>query len=155
MQTRASTRAFARTIGSLALTGLLAYGIASIVRYGLIEREDLGPVCDAASAPWWCDARMLVIRAFLNDVFGWASVVCAAFALWRRSRGLAHLAVAVGTAGMVLYNFTWAGVGGIAGAMVLARLQANAMSATASTPGRNSHPGKSRWRPANTRPRST
>ena len=77
-----------RTILGLALVGGSAWLAATAVRYGLVEREDLGAVCDAATAPWWCHARMLVIRAFLHDVFGLVSVACAAAALWRRSRRL-------------------------------------------------------------------
>ena len=107
----------------VALAILVAWFAASALRYGLIEREDLGPLCEARWVPWWCHARMLVIRAFLHDLFGLASVAVAALALWRRSRVLALLAVAVGTCGMVLYNFTWSGVGVVGGALALARLQ--------------------------------
>ena len=120
--TPVTPRSLMRTILGLALVGGAAWLVATAVRYGLVEREDLGAVCDAATEPWWCHARMFVIRAFLHDVFGLASVACAAAALWRRSRRLAYAAVAVGVVGMVLYNFTWAGAGVIGGAMVLARL---------------------------------
>ena len=118
-----SPRVLVRSIAMVAVAILGAYVAAAAVRYGLIEREDLGQLCEARLAPWWCHARMLVIRAFLHDVFGLGSVAFAALALWRRSRGLALLAVAVGTCGMVLYNFTWSGVGVIGGALALARLQ--------------------------------
>jgi glycerol uptake facilitator-like aquaporin len=111
-----------RTLLGLGSVGAVAWLAAAAVRYGLVEREDLGAVCDAAMAPWWCQVRMLVIRAFVHDVFGLASLACAAAALWRRSRRLACAAVAIGVVGMVLYNFTWAGAGVIGGAMVLARL---------------------------------
>ena len=102
---------------------LVASAAATAVRYGLIERDDVGPVCDALSAPAWCTLRMLVIQGFLNDVYGRASVALAALALWRRSAIGAWLAVAVGTWGMVLYTFTWSGVGVLGGVMTLARLQ--------------------------------
>jgi hypothetical protein len=116
-------RLLTRMILGLTLVGVAAWLAATAVRYGLVERDDLGVVCDAATAHWWCHARMLVIRAFVHDVFGLASLACAAAALWRRSRRLAYAAVAVGVVGMVLYNFTWAGAGVIGGAMVLARLR--------------------------------
>lgn len=116
-------RGLLRTIATVLMTVLIAYALAATVRYGLIERDDLGPVCDAPSAPWWCELRMLVIRSFLNDVPGRASVVLAALAFWRRSAVAACLAVAVGTWGMVLYTFMWSSVGALGGAMVLARLQ--------------------------------
>jgi hypothetical protein len=113
----------ARTIARIAATVLVAYALAATVRYGLIEREDLGLICQSAAAPWWCEVRLLVIRAFLHDVFGLSSVVLAVVAAWRRSAAAAVLAVAVGTVGMVLYGFTWSGVGVLGGALVLARLQ--------------------------------
>jgi glycerol uptake facilitator-like aquaporin len=119
---RASSRAYlVSTLLGLAVVGVGAWLMATWIRYGLIERDDLGPICEAVSPPWWCDARMLVIQAFLHDVFGLASVASAILALWRRSRALAYLAVASGVVGMVLYNFTWAGAGVIGGAMILAR----------------------------------
>ena len=68
---------------------------------------------------------MLVIHAFLNDVFGRASVAFAALALWRRSAIAAYLALTVGTWGMMLYNFTWSGVGVLGGALALARCRAS------------------------------
>jgi len=116
---RHATRAFVR----IAATIVVAYAIATAVRYGLVERDDLGSICQSAASPWWCDLRMLVIRGFLNDAFGRASLVLAALAIWRRSVVAATLAVAIGTFGMVLYSFTWSGIGMLGGAMVLARLQ--------------------------------
>jgi len=102
---------------------VVAYAIATAVRYGLVERDDLGSICQSAASPWWCDLRMLVIRGFLNDVFGRASLALAALAIWRRSALAATLAVAIGTFGMVLYSFSWSGIGMLGGALVLARLQ--------------------------------
>ena len=105
------------------ISAVLAGAAAAALRFALIERDDLGPVCDAITAPWWCELRMLVIHAFLNDVFGRASVAFAALALWRRSPIAAYLALTVGTWGMMLYNFTWSGVGVLGGALAVARLQ--------------------------------
>ena len=117
------TRRALGTIVRIAVTGAFAYAVAATVRYGLIEREDLGLVCQSASPPWWCALRLLVIQAFIHDVFGLSSVALAALAAWRRSAVAAILAVAIGTFGMVLYGFTWSGVGVLGGALVLARLQ--------------------------------
>jgi len=114
-----ATRAFVRIVATV----VIAYAIATAVRYGLVERDDLGSICQSAASPWWCDLRMLVIRGFLNDVFGRTSLVLAALAIWRRSALAATLAVAIGTFGMVLYSFTWSGIGMLGGALVLARLQ--------------------------------
>ena len=112
-----------RVVTKIAVTGSAAYIAAAAVRYGLIERENLGLLCDTQAAPWWCSVRLLIIKAFLHDVFGLTSVALAAIAAWRRSGALAVAAVAVGTVGMVLYGFTWSGVGVLGGALVLARLQ--------------------------------
>jgi hypothetical protein len=112
-----------RAIATIALTAIVAYFGAATLRYGLIEREDLGLLCDTPAAPWWCSVRLLIIQAFLNDVFGLTSVALAAIAAWRRSAAAAVLAVAIGTFGMVLYGFTWSGIGVLGGALVLARLQ--------------------------------
>jgi glycerol uptake facilitator-like aquaporin len=112
-----------RTIASIFGAVLGACAVAVVVRWGLVERDDLGAVCEAVTAPWWCELRMLVIQAFLNDVFGRASVVLAGVAFWRRSPVAAYLALALGSWGMVLYTFTWSGVGVLGGAMALARLQ--------------------------------
>ena len=112
-----------RAIATIALTAIVAYLVAATVRYGLIEREDLGLLCQASSPPWWCSVRLLIIQAFLHDVFGLASVALAALGAWRRSAAAAVLAVAIGTVGMVLYGFTWSGIGVLGGALVLARLQ--------------------------------
>jgi len=111
-----------RVIATIALAGIVAYIVAATVRYGLIEREDLGLLCDTPAAPWWCSVRLLIIKAFLHDVFGLSSVLLAGAAAWRRSAAVAVLAVAIGTVGMVLYGFTWSGLGVLGGALVLARL---------------------------------
>ena len=116
-------RQAARATATIAATVVVAYAVAAAVRYGLIEREDLGLLCQGASPPSWCGLRLLIIQAFLHDVFGLASVALAAFAAWRRSAVAAVLAVAIGTVGMVLYGFTWSGIGVLGGALVLARLR--------------------------------
>jgi glycerol uptake facilitator-like aquaporin len=114
-----AARAGARIVATVGV----AYAIATAVRFGLVERDDLGSICQSAASPLWCDLRMLVIRGFLDDVYGRASLVLAALAIWRRSAVAATLAVAIGTFGMVLYSFTWSGIGLLGGALVLARLQ--------------------------------
>lgn len=113
----------ARAIARIATAGGMAYAAAAAVRYGLIEREDLGLLCQDAGSPWWCSVRLLIIQAFLHDVFGLSAVALATLAAWRRSALAATLAVVVGTVGMVLYGFTWSGVGVLGGGLVLARLQ--------------------------------
>ena len=113
-----------RVLATVALTCIVAYIVAVKVRYGLIEREDLGLLCDTPAAPWWCSVRaLIIIGAFVHDAFALTSMAFAAIAAWRRSGAFAVAAVAIGTFGMVLYGFTWSGVGVLGGALVLARLQ--------------------------------
>ena len=102
---------------------VVAYGFGAALRYGLIEREDLGLLCDSGSPPWWCGPRLFVIRAFLHDAFAIASLLSLGIAVWRRSLALALAAVALGTVGMVLYGFTWSGVGVLGGLLLAGRLQ--------------------------------
>jgi len=112
-----------RATGRVALTVLAAAAIAFALRFGLVERDDLGALCPDGQAQWWCGLRLLVVRAFQVNAFGMASVAFAALAVWRRSAIAAYAAVAIGTVGMVLYGFTWSAVGLLGGALVLARLQ--------------------------------
>jgi hypothetical protein len=116
-----SRRAYLRTVFAFALTLALASGLALGARYGLVERDDLGAACDVADPQWWCRGRMLLIHGFVFGVYGWASIACALLAVVRRSATLALVAIVIGTFGMVLYDFTWAGVGVVGGALALAR----------------------------------
>src|SRR5262245_60871511 len=114
-----------RALRLAATVMIAAYAVGAALRYGLIEREDLGLLCDSAVPPWWCGARLLVIRSFLNDVFAIASLLCLGFAAWRRSLQFALGAIALGTVGMVLYGFTWSGVGVLGGLLLAGRLQSD------------------------------
>jgi hypothetical protein len=116
-------RALLRSLLVLVVTVAVAYGFALGLRFGLVERDDLGAYCEVATPAWWCAVRILVIRGFLHGVYGYVSIVLAGLASWRRSAGLAYGGLVVGTLGMVLYDFTWSGVGVVASALVLARLQ--------------------------------
>jgi hypothetical protein len=117
----AGVRALKRVIPA----ALVGYAAGATLRYGLIEREDLGLLCEGLSPPAWCALRLLVIRAFLLEIFGWSSIVLAALAWWRRSQWAALGAVAAGTLGMVLYGFTWSGVGVLGGLLLSGRLEAD------------------------------
>ena len=112
---RATLRLFT-TVGA-------AFALATAVRYGLVERDDLGPACAAADAAWPCHLRMLFIHGFVHGVYGYASLACAGLAAWWRAPWLAHAGLVVGTFGMVLYDFAWSGAGVVAAALVLARQQ--------------------------------
>lgn len=105
------------------LAGLAGFALAAALRYGLIERDELGIACESGATGWRCDLRLLVIQAFLHHVFALASIAAAALAEWRRSGVLAGLAVGAGVMGMMLYGFEWSALGVLAGTAVIARLQ--------------------------------
>src|SRR5512140_169858 len=113
----------ARAVIVLVLVVGVACGLAAAARYGLIERDDLGSVCDAASPASVCGLRLLLIRAFQLNVYAYASLALAAVASWWKSPALAYLGAAIGAFGMVRYTFTWSGAGVLACALALARLQ--------------------------------
>ena len=115
--------ATSRVLGHVILIGILAFAVAMLLRHGLVERDDVGAACESAGAPAWCALRMLVIRGFLHGIYGLSSLVLAGLAAWRRSSRLADLAIALGTLGMVLYDFTWSGAGVIGGVLVRAGLE--------------------------------
>ena len=112
-----------RSVGTLLLVIGVASALATAARYGLIERDDLGSICDAASPASICGLRLLLIKAFQFNLYAYSSLALAAVASWWRSPALACLGAAIGTFGMVLYTFTWSGVGVLACALALARLQ--------------------------------
>ena len=113
----------ARAVVTLVLVVCVAFGLATAARCGLIERDDLGSVCDAASPAGMCGLRLLLIKAFQLNLYAYASLALAAVASWWKSPALAYLGAAIGTFGMVLYSFTWSVVGVLACALALARLQ--------------------------------
>ena len=113
----------ARAVLALLLVVGVAFGLATAARFGLIERDDLGSVCDAASPASMCGLRLLLIKAFQFNVYAYASLALAAAASWWKSPALAYLGAAIGMFGMVLYTLTWSGVGVLACALALARLQ--------------------------------
>ncbi len=115
-------RLSAATFARIAAIALVAFAGATAIRYGLIERDDLGPACDLKDAAWWCSLRMFVIRAFLHQGFSMTSLALAAVAAWRRAAWAAYLAIAIGIAGVVLYDFRGSALGLIGASLVLARI---------------------------------
>lgn len=107
----------------VASTALVAWLVAAWLRDGVVARDDLGALCASATAPGWCALRQLVILAFLNHVFSFASLALVAFAAWRHSSLAAHAAIVAGIAGLVLWDYGWSAVGVLGGALVAARLQ--------------------------------
>ncbi len=100
---------------------IIAYG----VRYGFVEPEQFGAACEK-SGPWWCGPRTAFIVFTEWNGFGWASLALTGLALvWLARRRdparLALAALAVGGAGLVLYNATLSTMAVVAAVLVLAQ----------------------------------
>jgi hypothetical protein len=115
-------------IALAAAAGAAAYA----ARHGAIEPAAIAHACDPD--PWRgaCAARTLLIHLIAGSWFGWIAVLAGGWATLSRSRRWAALALAAGAAGLVLYAPEPAAVGGLLGALVLARGQAKAASTSIS-----------------------
>tara|TARA_R110000772_G_scaffold232195_1_gene343413 strand:+ start:4825 stop:5235 length:411 start_codon:yes stop_codon:yes gene_type:complete len=97
----------ARPLGGLILAvaaALLGLGL----RYGFIEPEQIGAACEQAG-PWWCVLRRGLMFAVGWNALGLAALACALLSFLpdpRRHAMAAHGALALGGAGLVLYNAT-------------------------------------------------
>ena len=94
----------ARAAVVLLIIGGVALGGALSMRYGAIERTDIGLACTARPDTWFCASRQTVVTLFVHSVFGWAAFAIAAFNLCRPSSALFALALAASCLGLVLYN---------------------------------------------------
>lgn len=104
--------------------GLLAIAAAGAVRYGLVESGRLPADCGGSIAEGvrgWCGIKWLVLQSFAQQRLGWLSLACGVAAFASGRRGLAWAGWVSGLAGLVLYNFDLAAVGGLLALLVLAR----------------------------------
>jgi hypothetical protein len=101
-----------------------AGAIAALLRYQLVQPAAIAHLCDAGNGPWWCAVRSLVIATFATYGLGYASLIAAAVAVWRRSAPVATAAAVFGMAGLVLYCYDAGAVGLLIGVLVLARAAA-------------------------------
>ena len=105
---------------------LLAVGLGvSALRFGLIESSAIGQFC-SSHHPWWCEARLVLVLGFLNNIYGVAALVVAALALVTRHLAMAWLAAALGLFAMQLYGVQAGALALLIGSLRLLRLQANA-----------------------------
>lgn len=109
-----------RPVVIVAAAGLLA----ALLRYQMVQPAAIAHLCDAGGGPWWCTLRSLVIATFSTYGIGYAALIAAAIALWRRSAGAALAAAALGIAGLVLYCYEAGAVAFLVGLLVLARAAA-------------------------------
>jgi hypothetical protein len=113
-----------RTLVGLAIA--LAGGLlATALRYGFVEPEAFGAACER-SGPWWCLPRTALIQGLEWRALGWGALALAGLALWAAwrgcsGRGAAWAAMALGGAGLVLYNATLSGIALVLAGLVLAR----------------------------------
>ena len=100
----------------------LALGVAATamaLRYLAIEPQAIGIACANPPAPWWCVPRGVLVLGFRHDALGIAAIVLAVAAWLFSPRALAVAALAVGAAGLVLYN---AGAASVAAVLAILRL---------------------------------
>lgn len=114
-----------------ALPSVLALAIALILRHAVVEPAAVAHACDPA--PWadWCAARTLLVYGFATQGIGWLSLAAGVLATLHRQLRIAHLpiaqvavaqlAMAAGSAGLVLYSFEPAAAGALLGLLVLVR----------------------------------
>lgn len=101
----------ARPLGGVCLALFMAL-LASWLRYHFIEPAAFGTACEK-SALWWCAPRAGLIVATKMNLLGIVSVLAVALAFLPQPRVhlyAAHFGLAVGGAGMVLYNATFSAV---------------------------------------------
>lgn len=101
------------TLAAVILTVAFA-GIGYGLRYGWVEPEAIGDMCRSAQAVWWCPLRTGLIVATEWKGVGYLSVAFALLSLappYRQAMIFAFIAMAIGGAGLVLYNATIAGPG--------------------------------------------
>jgi hypothetical protein len=102
----------------LAESVVVGGGMAWVRRYG-VEPESVGLTCQAATAPWWCEARLALILAVHHQLIGYVAFALGCLALFAPQRLWARLAMDVGAAGLAFYNVAWAAAGFILGLLVI------------------------------------
>lgn len=118
MRKAVGARSFALPLG----LALLALVLANLARHRLVEPADLTAACDAA--PWdglACSLRTLTVQMFAAQRLGLLALAAAVVATVTRWRSLALVALAAGTAGLVLYSTLFAAPAVLLALLVLAR----------------------------------
>ena len=103
-------------VGTLALSLALALGL----RYGLLESEALAGRCGAPGVPVaLCALRDGVPLLFSHHGLGGTALVGGALGFFFRRRLPAWIGLVAGCAGLVLYDFEGAAVGGLLALLAL------------------------------------
>ena len=103
------------------ILGGVALGLALVTRYVWIESTEIGLSCAAMPPPWWCEARLVVIRIHQENGWGLVALGTGLISLLTRWYPLALFALAVGLFGLVLYNTGLAAVGLLAALILIIR----------------------------------
>lgn len=107
----------AAALASIAIAG----AVAALVRFQIVEPEDMAHLCSAAAAPWWCTLRTAVIAAFGSPVLAIAAVAAGVLAIVTHRPGAAIAAACLGVAGLALYAVEAGAIGFLLGALALVR----------------------------------
>lgn len=86
------------------LTAIIAFSCASLARHHWVEPFAVASVCDAGASTALCAARRLIIEAFVQQRLAWAAMLMAVIACAARSGLASTLALAMGSAALVLYS---------------------------------------------------
>lgn len=98
---------------------LVTWIVFMVIRDQWIAPEEIGRLCEARSAPWWCRPRDWLIN------FGGLGYFALAFGLlgmFSRHCGIAVAAACLSVAAIVLYDYEFGTVGLALSVMTLARL---------------------------------
>ena len=102
------------------LAGLVLAAIALWFRHGLLEAGLLPRDCTLADAPWAaCVFKDALVQTFLHQRVGWVSLVAGVLAFALPCCRLAWVGWLTGVAGLVLYSYDPAAVGGLLALLVL------------------------------------
>lgn len=113
-----------KTPVGVAISIAIAAAVAAVVRFQIVEPEDLAHLCSAAGAPWWCALRAAVIAAFATNALAVAATAAGGISIATRRSGAALGAVCLGVAGLVLYSVEAGAIALLLGLLTLARPRA-------------------------------
>jgi hypothetical protein len=103
------------------LAVVLALGAALALRFYVVEPRGIGFACQAATPPWWCDVRLVLVLTFQWGVLGGLALVLGVLGFINRSRGAAVAAMVVGVMALTLYNPETGAAGFLLGMLHAAR----------------------------------
>jgi len=94
---------------------------ALALRFYVVEPRGIGFACQAATPPWWCDVRLVLVLTFQWGMLGGLALVLAVLGFINRSRGAAIAAMIVGVMALTLYNPETGAAGFLLGMLRTAR----------------------------------